>query len=279
MRRVSGRRKQDRPGILHLFFKRQRKYLRAVLPVTVAVLAIGGAVLLIRSADPSGHVGEGVNRLMAAAGLSVREIRYEGRNLTPEPLLHAAVSAPLGSSIFAVSPREIRERVETLSWVESASIERILPGTIIVRIVERAPFAIWQNSGRYTLIDRSGHEIEADDLRAYSNLPLVVGAGAPPRAASLLQLLSNYPALQERVKAVVRVSERRWNLRLASGMDILLPEGHEEAALRRLMEIHQRDNVLDRPLSSIDMRLPDRMVLRPRSDAPSLGSNVQRRPV
>ncbi len=281
MRRVSTsrRKKQDRPGRLRLFFKRQRKNLRFGLPILAGVLVIGGMVLLVQSADPSGHIGQGVNRLTAAAGLSVREIRYEGRNLTPEPLLHAAVSAPIGASIFSVSPTEIRERVETLSWVESASVERVLPGTLVVRIVERAPFAVWQNNGRYTLIDRSGHAIEAENIGAFSNLPLVVGAGAPMHAEKLLQLLGHYPAIQGRVKALVRVSERRWNLSLESGVDIMLPEGHEDAALQRLLEIDQREGVLARPLSSIDMRLPDRMVLRPRSESPASGSSVQRRPV
>jgi cell division protein FtsQ len=49
--------------------------------------------------------------------------------------------------------------------------------------------------------------------------------------------------------------------------DVLLPEGHEVAALDRLTQLQQQHAVLDRPLAAIDMRLPDRLVFRPRIDA------------
>jgi cell division protein FtsQ len=69
--------------------------------------------------------------------------------------------------------------------------------------------------------------------------------------------------VKRRVTAAVRVNQRRWNLRLASGADVLLPEGHEAAALERLVTLHQENQVLDRQLVAVDLRLPDRMVLRP----------------
>ncbi len=67
--------------------------------------------------------------------------------------------------------------------------------------------------------------------------------------------------------AAVRVGERRWNLRLSNGADVLLPEGEEVAALDRLLQLQQDHAVLDRPLQAIDLRLPDRLVLRAAQDA------------
>ena len=61
----------------------------------------------------------------------------------------------------------------------------------------------------------------------------------------------------------MRISERRWNLRMKNGTDILLPEGHEAEALDRLLSLQQDTALLDRPLQAIDMRLADRLVLRP----------------
>jgi cell division protein FtsQ len=63
------------------------------------------------------------------------------------------------------------------------------------------------------------------------------------------------------------VSERRWNLRLRNGVDVLLPDGQEAAALARLVELQQKQGLLDRPLASIDLRLPDKLVLRLPSQA------------
>ena len=82
----------------------------------------------------------------------------------------------------------------------------------------------------------------------------------------LLDSLHERPALEEKVAASVRVGERRWNLRMVNGTDVMLPEGHEIVALDRLLQLQQDHDLLDRPLVAIDMRLPDRLVLRPRPD-------------
>jgi cell division protein FtsQ len=49
----------------------------------------------------------------------------------------------------------------------------------------------------------------------------------------------------------------------------MLPEGHEVEALDRLLSLQQDSALLDRPLEAIDMRLGDRLVLRPQQDKPA----------
>ena len=85
--------------------------------------------------------------------------------------------------------------------------------------------------------------------------------------------------LKERIAAIVRVGDRRWNLSLKNGTDVMLPEGAEQAALTRLMELQTQHQLLDRPLAVVDMRLPDRLVLRPRSEqatTPTTGTGTKR---
>ena len=54
--------------------------------------------------------------------------------------------------------------------------------------------------------------------------------------------------IQSRVIAASRISERRWDLHMKNGTDILLPEGHEVDALDRLLVLQQETALLDRPL-------------------------------
>jgi cell division protein FtsQ len=105
------------------------------------------------------------------------------------------------------------------------------------------------------------------DVSQFRKLPLIVGTGAPAAASGLLDALTDRPALAEKVSASVRVGDRRWNLRMTNGTDVMLPEGHETVALDRLMQLEQEHALLERPLAAIDMRLPDRLVLRPKPDA------------
>src|SRR5437762_1416210 len=161
-------------------------------------------------------------------------------------------------------PRRIRakEQLETLPWVRSATIERRLPGTLFVRLAERRPLAVWQHGGIQQLIDREGAVIPVDDLSRFAHLPTVVGDDAAPYAAALIDMLTNRPELAPRVTAAVRVGGRRWNLRIDNAIDVMLPEENAESAWSRLAELERTSLLLKRDVQTVDLRLPDRLVLR-----------------
>jgi cell division protein FtsQ len=259
----------DRPGRLKLLLRRQKRLLRPAGWVAFAGLIGLAGVLIVHSAAPGGTIATLRERLGGAtafAGLRVADVVIEGRENTPEPLLRAALGVSIGDPILGFSVEQARQRIETLSWVDHATVERRLPGTIVVFLQERRPFAIWQNQAKFLLVDRNGSVVANQNVAEFHQLPLIVGPGAPAAAAPLIDALTARPDLQKRVGAAVRVGERRWNLHLNSGVDVLLPEGHEVPALDRLMQLQQQHAVLDRPLAAIDMRLGDRLVLRPRPD-------------
>ena len=136
-----------------------------------------------------------------------------------------------GDPTLGFSPQAARERLESIPWIERAHVERHLPGTIRVVVEERTPFAVWQRDNRFSVIDRKGRVLTTENVVAFSHLPLVVGAGAEHGAAPMVELLRRASAVEQRVQALVRVGERRWNLRLRNGTDVLLPEGHEAEAV------------------------------------------------
>jgi len=264
---------RDRPARLTLLLRRQKRLVRPALWMGFASLVVLVGALAVHSAAPGGTLAtlrERLGNATAFAGLRVTNVVIEGRANTPEPLLRAALGVSKGDPILGFSAELARQRIETLSWVEHATVERRLPHTVVLFLQERRPFAIWQHDGKFVLIDRNGQVVANQNVAEFRQLPLVVGAGAPDASAALLDALTDRPEIQKRVVAAVRVGERRWDLRLNNGIEVMLPEGHEVAALDRLIGLQQQHAVLDRPLAAIDLRLGDRLVLRPRSDAETL---------
>lgn len=238
----------------------------ALLAVPVA-LAIGayGAVVLSRLPVGQGIVADAGNRALAWSarlGLRVSDIEVEGRETTDSATIMTALGASRGTPILAVSPSRAKQQLEALPWVRSAAIERRLPGTLFVRLVERHPLAVWQHDGRQELIDRHGEVVPVSDLSHFARLPTVVGADAAKHAAELIEILAREPELAARVTAAVRVDERRWNLRVDNAIDVLLPEEDAAAAWAHLAALERSDRLLQRNLRTVDMRLPDRLVLR-----------------
>jgi cell division protein FtsQ len=261
-----------RPSRLRLWLRRRRALLRPAALGLLGAGALGAAGLAVLAADPTGRLAalwDGAAEIAAGAGLTVQEVTLEGHRNAPLDLVREAIGVRRGDPLLGFDPHVAKERLELIAWVERAHVERHLSGTIRVRIEERRPFAIWQRDGRFAVIDREGNVVTTEDIGQFGRLPLVVGAGAERIAAPMVDLLQAIPELADRTHALVRVAERRWNLRLRNGTDVLLPEGQEAAALARLVELHAAQRLLDRPLAAIDLRLPDRLVLRlPPGQAP-----------
>jgi cell division protein FtsQ len=202
--------------------------------------------------------------LTGQAGLEVREVYAEGRVRTPADAVREQLGIAVGEPILGINTAAVQARLERLPWVERASVVRLLPDTISVRLVERRPLALWQEGGRFALIDRSGAVIPtAAPAAEHRNLRVLVGEQAPRHAAQLFALLSTEPALWARVVAASWVGERRWNLYLDNGVEVWLPEDDVAAAWRVLARHADESALLDRAIAVIDLRLlPERMHLR-----------------
>ncbi len=195
-------------------------------------------------------------------GLRVDEVLVVGRQNAERPELLRALNITRGEAILAFDVEQARQRVEALPWVRGASVERLLPDTILLTVEERAPLALWQYNGRFSLIDYEGHVILRKGLGRYSDYMVVVGKDAPRHAADLMEMLDSQPELMALVRAAIRVGGRRWNLRLAGGIDVQLPEDDMPSAWLRLAQYQRSHSVLDRDVSIVDLRLPDRLIVR-----------------
>ncbi len=196
------------------------------------------------------------------AGLSVQDVQVVGREKAAPADILNALAVQRGTPILAFDPHVARASLEQIPWVREARVERRLPNTIAVAIVEREPMALWQQERQMRLIDADGVVLTASDLSKWPNLPLLVGVDAPKRGPALLKLLAKEPTIGSMVEAAVLVGGRRWDLRLKNGVDVRLPEHDMAQALNQLAMVQQTNGVLDRDVVAVDLRIPDRLSIQ-----------------
>ncbi len=73
----------------------------------------------------------------------------------------------------------------------------------------------------------------------------MVGEGGADHAPEILPVIAQRPKLMERMDALVRVDDRRWDLRMKDGSLIQLPAVGEEESLMRLEQLDQRSRILE----------------------------------
>ncbi|URK17637.1 cell division protein FtsQ/DivIB [Thalassospira sp. GO-4] len=202
-------------------------------------------------------------RLSAELGMTVKNIEVSGREKTDTNALLAAIGQKPGTPIITFDVDAARERIEQLSWVRTATVERQLPDTLIVSIVERKPLALWQTQDRgHVLIDGDGEQLQNYELGDYLDLPVLVGDDAPQHAAEMLQTIQSIPDLYAKVTGAQRIGHRRWNIQLSNGMFIRLPEHDMDKAWQRLEMLDREHDLLERDILIVDLRLPDRTFVR-----------------
>jgi len=240
---------------------------RAVMiSIAAGVVVLGGVLATGARADRiSASIGQGVDGLAVGMGLKLEKVFIEGESAEATAAIQRAVQLQGDQAMTSIDLDAVRERVEQVGWVKEARIVRLLPNTLIVHVTEHDRLAIWQAGGRNMVIDSHGQVIRGADAGRYPNLPLVVGKGAEQAAAEVLPLIAQRPRLMARLEALVRVDERRWDLRLKDGSLIQLPATDQDAALIQLDALDQRERLLELGFARIDLRTPEEVAVRPSS--------------
>jgi cell division protein FtsQ len=265
-RAVLLRRERSLRGRFHLRTLFERRAPRGVgAALSILLLAAVTAVGLTRGGEYQVFVENygGVGDVFARAlGFGVEAVTVSGAAEISEKqiLALAGISPKLSLPFFDVAAA--RAALEAAPLISHASVRKLYPNQIVIEIVERTPYALWQKDGEVHTIAADGAVI--DELRdpRFASLPFVVGDGANARVAEFSAMLGAMAELEPRVEAGVLIDSRRWNLRMKSGTDIKLPEADPLSAIATLLRLQRQSRILDRDILSLDFRVPGRVFVR-----------------
>lgn len=203
-----------------------------------------------------------VDAVTAGMGFAVSSIEIRGLSEADSTEISDRIDVTQTSSLLMVDVERARERIAEIPWIADVQVKKLFPNRLVVNLVERRPFALWQDDGKVRVVDRTGAVMSEVLETRNAGLPLIVGQGANTRVEEAVDLMSAVPALRSRIRAAVLVAERRWNLITVDGIEILLPEENPAAALQRVADLQDAKKLLDRDVVVVDMRVPDRLFVR-----------------
>ena len=235
--------------------------------IAASVLLLIGT--LSYGAVAGGHVADVIQGLKdardgaaSAAGFRIAAISLTGQHEVSREEILTTAGVTGHASLLFLDADAARIRLLANPWIADAAVLKLYPDRLQITVTERLAFALWQQNGRVSVIAADGTVLEPFVEDRYRGLPLVVGHGAEREANAFLGTLSRYPEIRSQLRASILVAERRWNLRLNSGVDVRLPEGSVEAALDRLVALDREKKLLSRDIVAVDLRLPDRVTVR-----------------
>ncbi len=193
-------------------------------------------------------------KFSANHGFVLENIIVEGQKNTPLKEIVDSLMADKGVPIFSIDILAVKERLEENMWVKAAVVERRLPSTMYIAVVERMPIAVWQFEQRLYLIDSEGNRISAYNGQEFENILHVVGQDANIYAQVLLDELNKYPNLASKVKSAVRYGQRRWNLNFKEGITVKMPEIGFASAYDYLNSLDKNNKFFNQDYKMLDLR-------------------------
>ncbi|HSF93131.1 MAG TPA: cell division protein FtsQ/DivIB [Paracoccaceae bacterium] len=271
MRAIAPRRKKD-PSPSRLMYRLQRFWLkpivRRIVLKWIPATAVAG-VVTIAASNPQVQ-GEVANLWHTARDavavrpeLQVRNVDIQGANSKLEPVIRRSLDMQLPVSSLDIDLQNIRQSIEAIDAVKTAQVRLDGGGVLLVEVSARTPVAVWRNPKGLWSIDDVGHRVaELSTRTARADLPLIAGIGAEAELNEAMALYAIAAPLADRMRGLVRIGERRWDIVLDRGQRIMLPESGAATALRRILGIHKAEDLLNRDITVVDARDPRRMTLR-----------------
>ena len=241
-----------------------RVFMRFGLPVLVVALVFGIFMASQARRDfLSGLMNSAKDQVTERPMFMVNLMSIDGASPELADAVRAKLALKLPQSALELDLDAIRITAENLDAVARAVVRFGAGNVLQITITEREPAFVWRTNAGLMLLDGTGHRIAALTERAdRADLPLIAGEGADQSILEAKALLQAASPLESRIRGLVRIGTRRWDLALDRDQRVLLPADNPVAAVEGLIALNAAENILARDLLSVDLRNPQRPVLR-----------------
>lgn len=241
-----------------------RALTRVGLPVFAVAVGVGGYFADATHREDLGNkIAEIRRSIQERPEFMVKVMAIDGASDGLSEDIREVVPVDFPVSSFDLDLEQMRVQIQELDAVASARIQIRTGGVLQVDVDERLPAVLWRTRDGITALDETGHIVAPVLGRAdFPNLPLIAGEGAERVVPEALAILAAAGPLTDRLRGLVRMGERRWDLVLDRDQRILLPEQSAVAALERVIFLNEAQDMLARDLVAVDMRNKNRPTIR-----------------
>ncbi len=249
---MSRRGPQPQPNVVMTWWIRGRRF---AMPVVIGGLLLAGLGLLIQQArDP---------RVLPVKVVGVDgEIAHLDRQR-----LETTVAEAVDGSFFSVDLERIRRQLEQLPWIDSASVRRVWPDTLRVRVVEQVPLAYWGDDG---LVSQRGVVFRPESLPRIEGLVMLEGAdeNAPRIVREYLRMRTLLETAGLQLVHVWVDARQAWRLQTNDGVVLHLGRRDVMPRLSRFVQLYPYLHEQKKQLpETVDLRYTNGFTVRWRNDA------------
>jgi cell division protein FtsQ len=193
----------------------------------------------------------------------VKVMAIDGASSPVADAIRGLLPVGLPASSFVIDLEALRAAIKNIDAVADAAITIRAGGVLSVDVTERQPAILWRTATSLEMLDAEGHRVATlMDRSARPDLPVIAGEGAEAEVPEALAILTAAQPILPRVRGLVRMGERRWDIVLDRDQRILLPQTDPIEAVQHAMAIDASELLFARDMAALDLRNAARPTLR-----------------
>lgn len=193
--------------------------------------------------------------------MSVREIKVHGIERLDANEVTQALEQIRNKPIAQVTEAEVEEKLREFVLVQSYSVQRIPPGTVIVQVVERQPIGVIETGGKIAVVDGVGVTLWEDPAAANQFPKIETPPARAEEFAAIGQVLTAIPdELLAKIAEAKADSVDSVTFTMRDGSRVIW--GSAEATSMKVEVLNALTAAVDSPASEIDVSSPERPVTR-----------------
>jgi cell division protein FtsQ len=230
-----------------------------VLTIAVALCLLGGVSYTT------------TQYLRTSPRFEVKKVLVLGWKRVTETQVLTQADVPNKANAFSLDLEAIRSRVEQMEWVRHATVQRVFPDTVTIKIVEREPVGLARFRGKVYQFDADAAILDYDPS-AGVNFPILDGLRPNDRAGNVRRV-DLYSRVLKELRSQHEVSE----IHISGGDEVsivlsddplLINLGTTDFHTRWISYLQQRAEIQKFPeTGEVDLRFKGQVILKPRIDA------------
>ena len=202
-----------------------------------------------------------LNQFLINNGFKIKNILIIGTHNLSEDYVINIINTQNHINILNVNLHTIYNKIIQNSWVEETYVERILPDTIKIKVLEKKPIAIWQNHKGNKLITINGDVISHANVNKFKNsFPIIKGKKSKENISTILKILETNKNFAKNIWSLTFINQRRWDLHFNQGLIVRLPSQDVIKAWQKIIKLQTNYNILNLRLTEIDLRNPEQIL-------------------
>lgn len=196
----------------------------------------------------------GHGKIATVHNISITANNYD-HDLLP---IKTAASSALGVQTRALDLDILNNRIKSVPGVRNSATRRLPNGTLRVRVEMHRAIGMWTDGAAFYPLAADGTMINIPS-DARDDGAIVFRGELPENIADITDAAR---PIANTIDYIEWIENRRWNIVTTGGITVMLPEEEPTAALRELISLNEKKNILGRDIKILDMRDSARILVK-----------------